>query len=155
MITDSLSSSGRRRRTRRRRKSWAEISHALIEIWVVGAEATPDKRISVSRGYENNHFFPVSFSPSPPSPLKSFFSPRVVSPKWGRSTAEGVIHTVPYIWDVTSSLAPQPQTVLSGRNRTTFLWGPLNLCLIQAAFWDSTHPYVASYATRSQLYQVQ
>lgn len=46
-------------------------------------------------------------------------------------------------------------SVLSGRNGTTIAKGLLNVCLIQAEFWDSTHPYLASYATRSQLYQVK
>lgn len=45
-ITDSLLSSGRRRR--RRKKSWAEISHALIEIRALRAEATLYKCISGS-----------------------------------------------------------------------------------------------------------
>lgn len=59
------------------------------------------------------------------------------------------------MWDITSSLALRPQTVLSGRNGTTFLKGPLNLCLIQALFWDSSYPCLAHYTARSGLYWVR
>lgn len=149
MITDSLSSSGRRRR----RKSWVEISHALIEIRVVSAEATLDNA-SVSAEGMKFFFFPFCFSPAPPSPLKSFFLRQFLQNEVGaqkRLLSKWLL----YIWDVSSSLAPWPQTVLSGRNGTTLPKGPLNLCLIQAAFWDSSHPYLASHATSSQLYWVK
>lgn len=102
-----------------------------------------------------NPFLPLCFSSAPPSQLNCFFFPQVVSPKWGTSKTDGILPMVPYIPDVTFSLTSWPWTVLPGRNETTFLKGPLNICLIQAVFWDSTHPYVVFHATRSRFYWVK